>query len=351
MNELYNNDSSKPNTPAISVIMPVYNGESFLGESIESILNQTYTDFELILIDDGSRDKSLQIMKNYSDPRIIIIQNEKNIGLVGSLNKGIKDAHGEYIARMDQDDVSHPQRFEKQIEYLERNPDVGLCGTWANITNKEGEIIDFFKPSSTSDLIKWDLHFFCAIAHPSVIVRKSFFERNGQYLNSDIHCEDYALWVRGFNNTKMSNIPLLLINLRKHDLNISKTYSEIQMNHAIKVSQTALSSTLKYEIPLNNVRIIYRQSNIFSTEEYITTTKNLRQLKHSYLENPNLSHEDKKYIKKSMSMILYNIGTLPVRRNPILSLYIIALSFTSEPIFFIKNLGNLVLTRRFLKTG
>lgn len=336
--------------PKISVIMPVYNADEYLTEAIESILNQTYENFEFLIICDDPSERTLSILNNFThnDLRINVTYQKKQ-GLVNSLNRGIKLAKGEYIARMDADDVSHPQRFEKQIEFLERNSDIGLCGTWTNIIDKNGEIVDLFKPSSSPELIKWDLHFFNPIAHPSVLIRKSFFERNGYYLDSNIHCEDYALWVRAFNNTKLSNIPLILINLRKHDLNVSKTYSKIQMNHAIEVSQTALSSTLKYEIPLNNVKIIYRQSNNFSTEEYITTTKNLRQLQHSYLENPALSHEERKFIKNSMCIILYNIGILPVHRNPVLSFYILVLSFLNEPIFFIKHLGNLILDRRLLK--
>lgn len=336
MDELSNNDSLKQNTPTISVIMPVYNGESFLKEAIESILNQTYTNFKLILIDDGSEDTSLQIMKSYLDSRIIIIKNEKNFGLITALNKGLQVAQGEYIARMDQDDVSHPQRFEKQIEFLEQNSDIGLCGTWANLINNMGEIVNFVKPSPSPGQIKWDLHFSNAIAHPSVMIRKSFFQRNGQYLDSDIHCEDYALWVRAFNNTKLSNLPVILINLRQHDQNVSKIYSEIQINQAIKVSQIALSSTLKYEIPLNIVKIINRHPNNFPTGEYLKTIKILRQFQHSYLENSSLSCEEKKYIKKSMCIILYTIGILPIRRNPILSLYIFILSFINEPLFFIK---------------
>ena len=325
--------------PLVSVIMPVYNPGEYLAEAIESILNQTFMDFEFIILCDDPSFKTREIIDNYqkNDNRIIVFYQKKE-GLVASLNKGCSAAKGKYIARMDADDVSHPQRFEKQIEYLECNSDIGLCGTWANLIDKNGRIIDFFKPSSSPNLIKWDLHFFCAIAHPSVIIRKSFFDRNGQYLDSDIHCEDYALWVRAFNNTKMSNIPLVLINLRKHDLNVSKTYSEIQITHAMKVSQIALSSTLKKKISLNNVQIIYRQANNFPAEDYMTTIKNLRQLQHLYVEIPVLSHEEKKYIRKSMCTLLYNIGILPFFRNPVLSLYLFVLSFISEPFFFFERL-------------
>ena len=114
--------------PKVTVLMPVYNCEKYLRESIESILNQTFKDFEFLIINDGSSDKSAEIVESYNDNRINFVQNEKNIGLAASLNRGLDIAKGEYIARMDADDISLPERLEKQVRFMETNPQIGICG-------------------------------------------------------------------------------------------------------------------------------------------------------------------------------------------------------------------------------
>ena len=127
----------------ISVVMSNYNTPiNYLKESIDSVLNQTYSYFEFIIIDDGSTDDSLEFIKSYDDPRIKLIVNEENIGLTKSLNKGLDVAQGEYIARMDPDDTCYPERFEKQIEYMREHPDTIVCGTWANLINEKNDITE-----------------------------------------------------------------------------------------------------------------------------------------------------------------------------------------------------------------
>ncbi len=143
--------------PKVSVIMSVYNGDKYLREAIESILNQTFTDFEFIIVNDGSTDNSLEIIESYDDERIKTINNKKNIGLTKSLNKALKFAKGKYIARQDADDVSLPNRFEKQVEYLDSHPEVALVGTSVYLIDENGKIIGkriaFAKPR-IKDLFK-----------------------------------------------------------------------------------------------------------------------------------------------------------------------------------------------------
>ncbi len=141
-------------SPIISVVMSVYNGDKYLREEIESILNQTFKDFEFIIVNDGSTDKSLEIIKSYNDPRIVIIDQE-NTGLAKALNNGINIAKGRYIARMDQDDISNPERFEKQIEFLENLSEYVAIGSWSNHISEHGEYLYTCKmPIDSSTLIK-----------------------------------------------------------------------------------------------------------------------------------------------------------------------------------------------------
>lgn len=115
--------------PSVTILMPVYNGERFLRQTIESILNQTFTDFEYLIIDDASTDTSRDIIRCFNDPRIRLVENVKNDGLIKTLNRGLALAQGEYIARQDQDDISHPTRIEKQFAFLNDNPEIVLLGT------------------------------------------------------------------------------------------------------------------------------------------------------------------------------------------------------------------------------
>src|SRR5258707_849690 len=128
-------------SPRVSVVMSVYNGEKYLGEAVDSILAQTFTDFEFIIIDDGSEDRSPELIEAYVDSRISFLRNEKNVGLTRSLNKGLQVASGEYIARMDCDDVSLPDRFAKQVAFMDANSGVGACGTWALDIDGAGKVI------------------------------------------------------------------------------------------------------------------------------------------------------------------------------------------------------------------
>ena len=164
-------DSTLMSEPVISVIMPVYNAETYVEEAIKSILNQTFEDFEFLIINDGSEDNSLSIINNYAskDNRIKIISREKK-GLVFSLNEGIKLAKGKYIARMDADDISVPERFKKQISYLERNSDVDICGTWIETFGRSMEVLKY--PVQHDD-IKVALLFAFGLAHPSIMAKKT----------------------------------------------------------------------------------------------------------------------------------------------------------------------------------
>ncbi|MBL7897866.1 MAG: glycosyltransferase, partial [Crocinitomicaceae bacterium] len=158
----------------ISVVLPVYNGEKFLAESIDSVLNQTYKEFELIIVIDGSKDQSLEIARSYNDPRIRIHLNPINLGLVGALNVGLEQCTGEFIARMDQDDISVTSRFEKQINYLNLNPNVGVLGTAYRIFGREEK--DMILPQS-NDQIKLLSFFKNPFCHPSVMFRRSVLEK------------------------------------------------------------------------------------------------------------------------------------------------------------------------------
>lgn len=225
--------------PRVTVLMPVYNGGKYLNEAIESILNQTFTDFEFLIIDDGSTDNSVQIIQSYQDYRIRLECNETNQRLIFTLNKGIDLAQGEYIARMDCDDISLPERLAKQVDFLDTHLDVSLCGTTLSVMNSG---VAFDHPSHP-DEIKCRLLFNCCINHPTVMMRKDILISNNCYYNADaLHAEDYDLWIKLANITKLANINEVLLFYRMHPEQVTSKYSVEHLTTVYKIIKEHLRS-------------------------------------------------------------------------------------------------------------
>lgn len=223
--------------PKISVLMSVYNGDKYLREAIESILNQSFDDFEFIIINDASTDKSIDIIKSFNDKRILLINNEINLGLTKNLNRGIDLAKGIYIARMDVDDISHKDRFIKQIDFLKRNIDISLCGTLVSYFGHSNYLA--FSPVFHNE-IKFSMLSNNSFAHPSVMWRKKDFESNGLRYNEEFYtAQDYELFSRVVQKLKTANISEHLLYYRTHDSQISKTKIKNQEYNArcIKLNQ------------------------------------------------------------------------------------------------------------------
>ena len=178
----------------ISVVMPVYNGEKAVAKAVESILNQTLKDFELIIVDNKSTDNSVRIIKSLNDSRIKLIQNERNFGIATSLNIGIKHSKGQYIARMDADDISYPDRLEEQISFLGKNPGISVLGTYASLFNEKGRIWENLRPPVVPTLKDW--LWGSKVIHASVMMKKQDVQDVGGYDPKTYRVEDYDLWLR-----------------------------------------------------------------------------------------------------------------------------------------------------------
>lgn len=228
--------------PIISVVMSVYNGEQFLARAIESILNQTIKDFEFIIINDGSTDGSIAIIEEYAkrDCRIRLISRE-NKGLIASLNEGIASARGEWIARMDADDISLPDRFEKQLEWLQQTG-ADICGGWVKLI---GTWFHRMRRShSSSDAIRIKLLFSSAFAHPTVMLRTSLAKAN-PYSENAHHVEDYELWARLAKlGVKMTNYPGVVLRYRIHPGQVTAIKQKQQRENMIQIFRDYSSSFL-----------------------------------------------------------------------------------------------------------
>lgn len=230
--------------------MPVYNGEKYLKEAIESILNQTFKDFELILVNDGSTDSTEKVIQTFSDPRIVYIKNEGNLGLSKSYNRAIGIARGTYIARMDADDVSMPKRFERQLSFLKRHPHVDIVGSSISFIDERGKVKGFRGRQEDHLQIKFSSLFSTPMMHPTIMGKVAVFKTH-PYNESLHNSEDYDLWSRLLfeTSTHFANIwePLLkyrvypqsftqTLNLDKRAVSAHNTLKSL--GHYLKLSDT-----------------------------------------------------------------------------------------------------------------
>ncbi len=224
-------DSSLSKSPKITVLLPVYNCEMYVKTAVESIVNQSYTDFELLIIDDASTDATVSIIKSIDDSRIQLIEKQVNTGYTNSLNYGLKLSKGEYVARMDGDDISYPERFTKQIAYLETHPDVVVCGTTYKIVGNDKRI----SLPENHEAIKLGLLWGNCIAHPSVMIRKECLDVFSiQYDSEREPAEDYDLWVRLLAIGKLHNLQEVLLEYRLYHNQVSRKRAEEQINSDVK---------------------------------------------------------------------------------------------------------------------
>jgi glycosyltransferase involved in cell wall biosynthesis len=238
---------------SVSVILPCYNCGPYIGESIQSILDQTYTDFELIVIDDGSTDETLSVIQSFNDRRIRLANNDQNIGLVAGLNKGLNLAQYEYIAIMHGDDIALPNRLAEQVDYLQTHPEVVCCGSWINILGTNQTIAYPTHPDEVHVRMLQEN----VIAHPTVMFRSATIRTHNLSYHPEYHygAEDYAFWQQFMLVGKMANIPKVLLKYRVHNNQKSELYKQRIIGYTQNIRThflTALCPSGRYEQFLGN---------------------------------------------------------------------------------------------------
>ncbi|NUM25234.1 MAG: glycosyltransferase [Candidatus Buchananbacteria bacterium] len=246
-------------TPKISVIMPFYNAAAFLAPALESILNQTFRDFELILINDASTDNSDQIVQRYlTDQRIIYIKNKVNQGIVFNLNLALQRAQSEIIARMDGDDVCEPDRFAKQYEFLQQHPEVAAVGSFIKIIDENGKIIDQRTKPVDFEQMKKKLLVYSPVVHASLLYRKSAVLALGGYRDKYLYCEDIDLFYRlVYSGHILANIPEFLYYYRYHHDSVAHRSKLLAKKMLLLRHETITSFSLK--VPRKQWLMIYLQ--------------------------------------------------------------------------------------------
>lgn len=296
--------------PKISVIMPVYNGEKYLREAIDSILNQTFTDFEFIILNDASKDSTEEIIKSYTDNRIVYIKNEQNLGVAGTLNRGLEIAKGEYIARMDADDISLHNRFEKQMLFMDTHPDVGVCGSHIRIFGEDGVERDYIY-SETDERLRVDMLFNSGFAHPAVMIRKSILDKKNLFYNTEFEkAEDYRMWYDIMSVSKGHNLQEPLLRYRHHQNQVTKTNVKEQTIAVTRMRKVMYNTlNLGTEEYLEVFSKICNGVRTFDYEEYIKVR--------NWMKNSLTSDNEynKNILKKTLASINYRIHKQSKIRN------------------------------------
>lgn len=221
--------------PAVTVLMGVYNAETYLRESIDSILNQTFTDFEFLIYNDGSTDATAEIVRSYTDPRIFLVDNPVNRSVSPNLNEGIERARGRYIVRMDGDDLADPTRIAKQVAFMDARPEIGLCGTAVRYFGASDSLIQLPQDNATIQHTMWLQN---AFYQPSVIIRTSVLrDSNLRYDAAYEFAEDYKLWSDMCAVTQVHNLPEPLLNYRIHPHQISRRQTIAQQRVSAKIQR------------------------------------------------------------------------------------------------------------------
>lgn len=298
------------NNPAISVVMSVYNSEEYLADAIDSILNQTFTNFEFVILNDGSTDKSLSIIESYmgEDERIVLISRE-NKGLPSSLNEGISIAKGKYIARMDADDISLPERLQTQFDFMESNPEIGVCGAWAYLFRDKPVRNNIIKHPEDHGSLIIRLLFSVCFVHPTVLIRRSVLDGLNYVYNKNFNnSQDYELWSRLAGITQFYNIqnPLLFYRISQNGITsivnndgINKRYplvSQIQRNQLLKLGIVLGrdESIMHFRLGLNS-EMMYLDESAETVYSFFSEIINANYKCHNFDENKLYKFLSKKY--------------------------------------------------------
>ena len=296
-----------PSSPTISVIMSVFNGERFLRQAIDSILKQTFKDFEFIIINDGSLDNSANIVRSFKDSRIILINEVQNKGLTHRLNHGLSLAHGKYIARMDADDISLPTRFEKQFNFLESHQDIGFLGTNGFYIDEAGKKQNSFMHYEKDLNIRWGILFNSQFIHSSIMFRRSLLPLSGKYREDQKYAQDYEFISRCLRHTGGANLMEKLVLWRKTSRNISTQKNAEQQKFGTQTAMSNINLLFGNDFVTEHdealvFRSLYRGTYQNVNEEQV---RRFMQILEKFIETQKISFANERALKKEVAARMF----------------------------------------------
>ena len=281
-----------PSHPRVSVVTSAYNGERYVAGAIESILSQTFRDFEYILVDDASTDGSARILADYAarDDRVFLVQNPVNLMLSGALNRALELATGDYFAVLDQDDLAHPERLARQVAYLDAHPEVGLLGSQVNMIDAEGSPLHPMSFPTDPETVRWIVFFGIPVLHSAAMMRRDLARQAGGYSVRRWSVNDYILFATLLNRTVVTNLPETLVSYRRHEGQTAHTHAKTQQAQAWLLVYSLLAERLQLQVGLNEVGIFFgavRGHRLPDAPTLMQTADLLMQIHARYLEVEN----------------------------------------------------------------
>lgn len=216
--------------------MPVYNDERYLPQAIESVLRQSYTDFELILVDDGSTDSTADIIASQHDDRIVAIRNPENVGLSASLNTGFRRARGSLLARLDSDDLAEPHRLARQVAFMDAHPSIGMAGSWFTQIDHKGSLVATVRPPADPIEVRWRLLFHSPIPPSTAMIRRNGLDTPLQHDESLSYAMDYELWSRIARTSLITTIEEVLVQRRRHDGSMTSSRRDLATEEPSRIA-------------------------------------------------------------------------------------------------------------------
>jgi glycosyltransferase involved in cell wall biosynthesis len=321
-------DRAKINTqPAVTVLMSVYNGEKYLREAVASVLNQTFEDFEFIIIDDGSTDFSQEILRSYKDHRMKLLKNDSNIGLTKSLNKGLLISKGAFVARMDADDISLPSRLQEQVDYFRNNPQVGILGTALSVIDEKGKLLDNIQYPQTHLEIRWRMLFSNPMRHPTWMFRREIIDSGlFRYDEKYRFAQDYELQTRLIDRIIFANLSKPLLLLRDHSEKVSFLNSEKQKEAGIDFLHRLYKISYGLDIDKRKVQVIrkLRSNNPENKDELCLLGDFLVKIMNVFLSNVCSNRNERKFIRRETYSYwyLWNVNLVPTFKLKVIPVYL-----------------------------
>jgi glycosyltransferase involved in cell wall biosynthesis len=333
--------------PLVSVVMPVYNRKEYTALALESILRQTFSDFEFLIVDDGSVDGSADVIAHYQtlDSRIQVYRHEQNRGLVEALNTGCTHAQGRYIAIMHSDDISLLQRLEQQVAYLETHPSIALLGTGIQYINSEGVPFGEEIYPSMPGFARWNLFFYNSLAHPTVMMRRALIEPLGFYQHGAPGVEDFDLWIRATREHDLASLPVVLLQYRQWDNNITAHHHTGMMHASVEINHQAAVGLLGHEVStelIANLWFLLDRARTMPVAELHQTGALIAELYRAYISHYKLTVPDARLVAEGAANKLFYLAVRALRKSPIVALRLLWAGLRIDPLAFISTASRLL---------
>ena len=305
--------------PAVTVLLPIWDAESHLREALDSVLAQTFDDFELLVVDDGSRDGGPDLVRGCADARVRLSSLGENRGLVAALNAGLVQARGRYVARMDADDVCLPTRLAEQVEHLDAHPALGGVSSAFETIDGNGRVLGIvdgrYRPVGPA-LLRWALHFGSFFCHPAAMLRRDVFDAVGSYDAEFAHAEDYDLWLRVVEKYPLDNLPRPLLRLRWHGDNVSVRHRETQQANARRALARSLRGLLGEDVPDAQLRILRDPAPPACARDAVDAAALLRRMERAFASMVDLSPREQQLVRGDAATRLASMAVTAGRRWP-----------------------------------